>query len=156
MSKGKKKGDLPEKLCVVCGRPFTWRAKWAKVGFEACFVLSEEGTCEAHFSNTTKRSFDCQESTHCDFVSLLSPLSLLHTHPIENPKCNARGYDSHLGNCILLLLSLSTIHTFTLSSYRCGTKSSTARTSVEDNDPREAEAEEKEKEKEKEEEISQT
>lgn len=31
LSKGKKKGDLPEKTCVVCGRPFTWRAKWAKV-----------------------------------------------------------------------------------------------------------------------------
>lgn len=23
------KGDLPEKLCVACGRPFTWRKKWA-------------------------------------------------------------------------------------------------------------------------------
>ena len=41
------------------------------------------------------------------------------------------------------------MHTFTLSSYRCGTKSSTARTSVEDNDQREAEAEEKEKEEER-------
>jgi len=34
LSKGKKKGDLPEKTCVVCGRPFTWRAKWAKVRFD--------------------------------------------------------------------------------------------------------------------------
>ena len=24
------KADLPEKLCAVCGRPFTWRKKWAK------------------------------------------------------------------------------------------------------------------------------
>jgi hypothetical protein len=39
LSKGKKKGDLPEKVCVVCGRPFTWRAKWAKVRFEACFIV---------------------------------------------------------------------------------------------------------------------
>jgi hypothetical protein len=33
-SRGKKKGDLPEKVCVVCGRPFTWRKKWEKVGDE--------------------------------------------------------------------------------------------------------------------------
>lgn len=26
-----KKTNLPEKVCVVCGRPFTWRKKWAKV-----------------------------------------------------------------------------------------------------------------------------
>ena len=26
-----KKPNLPEKLCVVCGRPFQWRKKWAKV-----------------------------------------------------------------------------------------------------------------------------
>jgi len=49
LSKGKKKGDLPEKICVVCGRPFTWRAKWAKVGLKICFIVSEEGTSEAHF-----------------------------------------------------------------------------------------------------------
>lgn len=30
ISKGKKKGDLPEKVCEVCGRPFTWRKKWEK------------------------------------------------------------------------------------------------------------------------------
>lgn len=23
-----KKGDLPQKTCVVCERPFTWRRKW--------------------------------------------------------------------------------------------------------------------------------
>ncbi|MCE7063891.1 DUF2256 domain-containing protein [Dyadobacter sp. CY326] len=26
-----KKQDLPEKVCIVCGRPFTWRKKWEKV-----------------------------------------------------------------------------------------------------------------------------
>ncbi|CUX82397.1 MAG: hypothetical protein HLUCCA05_01705 [Roseibaca calidilacus] len=26
-----KKGDLPSKTCATCGRPFTWRKKWAKV-----------------------------------------------------------------------------------------------------------------------------
>ncbi|WP_203546969.1 DUF2256 domain-containing protein [Roseiconus lacunae] len=24
------KPNLPEKVCVVCGRPFKWRKKWAK------------------------------------------------------------------------------------------------------------------------------
>ena len=31
MPKMRKKSDLPAKPCVVCGRPFTWRKKWAKV-----------------------------------------------------------------------------------------------------------------------------
>lgn len=25
-----KKENLPEKMCAVCGRPFTWRKKWEK------------------------------------------------------------------------------------------------------------------------------
>ncbi|MEM6649988.1 MAG: DUF2256 domain-containing protein [Pseudomonadota bacterium] len=25
------KANLPQKNCVVCGRPFTWRKKWASV-----------------------------------------------------------------------------------------------------------------------------
>ena len=25
-----KKQDLPTKICPVCGRPFTWRKKWAR------------------------------------------------------------------------------------------------------------------------------
>ncbi len=29
--KMRKKGDLPEKTCVACGKPFTWRKKWAVV-----------------------------------------------------------------------------------------------------------------------------
>ncbi|MBX3480968.1 MAG: DUF2256 domain-containing protein [Caulobacter sp.] len=27
--KAKRKSDLPEKLCAVCRRPFSWRRKWA-------------------------------------------------------------------------------------------------------------------------------
>ena len=27
----RRKADLPEKTCATCGRPFTWRKKWAKV-----------------------------------------------------------------------------------------------------------------------------
>ncbi|MGB0575921.1 MAG: DUF2256 domain-containing protein [Alphaproteobacteria bacterium] len=29
-----KKSDLPTKNCPVCGRPFAWRKKWAKVWVE--------------------------------------------------------------------------------------------------------------------------
>ena len=24
------KGDLPSKTCAACGRPFSWRRKWAR------------------------------------------------------------------------------------------------------------------------------
>jgi hypothetical protein len=24
------KADLPEKTCIACGRPFSWRRKWAR------------------------------------------------------------------------------------------------------------------------------
>jgi hypothetical protein len=34
MPKQIKKSDLPEKTCVTCGRPFTWRKKWEKVWAE--------------------------------------------------------------------------------------------------------------------------
>jgi hypothetical protein len=29
--KGVKKQHLPEKICLNCRRPFTWRKKWEKV-----------------------------------------------------------------------------------------------------------------------------
>ena len=29
MSRMRRKGDLPSKDCVVCGRPMAWRRKWA-------------------------------------------------------------------------------------------------------------------------------
>ncbi len=28
--KGVKKQNLPEKVCVTCGRPFAWRKKWER------------------------------------------------------------------------------------------------------------------------------
>ena len=31
MPKGVAKSDLPQKTCATCGRPFSWRKKWAKV-----------------------------------------------------------------------------------------------------------------------------
>jgi hypothetical protein len=30
MAKMRKKSDLPEKVCAVCGRPFVWRKKWER------------------------------------------------------------------------------------------------------------------------------
>jgi hypothetical protein len=30
LSRGRAKADLPQKTCVTCGRPFTWRKKWAR------------------------------------------------------------------------------------------------------------------------------
>ncbi|WP_443070148.1 DUF2256 domain-containing protein [Sulfitobacter sp.] len=32
-----KKSNLPQKTCSTCGRPFTWRKKWAKVWDEVRF-----------------------------------------------------------------------------------------------------------------------
>jgi hypothetical protein len=31
MARMVKKGDLPQKTCATCGKPFTWRKKWVKV-----------------------------------------------------------------------------------------------------------------------------
>lgn len=31
MPKGVDKNHLPEKICIVCNRPFKWRKKWEKV-----------------------------------------------------------------------------------------------------------------------------
>jgi hypothetical protein len=28
--KMRKKSDLPQKICAVCGLPFAWRRKWAR------------------------------------------------------------------------------------------------------------------------------
>ncbi|WP_421792662.1 DUF2256 domain-containing protein [Hyphobacterium sp.] len=30
MARAKSKADLPSKVCVTCGRPFTWRKKWER------------------------------------------------------------------------------------------------------------------------------
>ncbi|MGY6632938.1 MAG: DUF2256 domain-containing protein [Alkalilacustris sp.] len=30
MPRGVRKADLPTKICASCGRPFTWRKKWAR------------------------------------------------------------------------------------------------------------------------------
>ena len=42
------KSNLPQKNCVVCGRPFTWRKKW-----ERCW---DEVTCCSKSCNAKRRS----------------------------------------------------------------------------------------------------
>mmetsp|Transcript_871 Transcript_871/g.1608 ORF Transcript_871/g.1608 Transcript_871/m.1608 type:complete len:121 (+) Transcript_871:36-398(+) len=42
------KANLPEKICVVCGRPFAWRKKW-----ERCW---DEVTCCSKSCNSQRRS----------------------------------------------------------------------------------------------------
>ena len=42
------KSNLPEKMCVVCGRPFAWRKKW-----ERCW---DEVTCCPKSCNALRRS----------------------------------------------------------------------------------------------------
>jgi hypothetical protein len=37
MPRMRRKGDLPQKPCAQCGRPFAWRRKWAKVWEEVRF-----------------------------------------------------------------------------------------------------------------------
>ncbi|WP_007197651.1 DUF2256 domain-containing protein [Hoeflea phototrophica] len=34
MPKRTAKSDLPQKPCIQCGRPFTWRKKWERVWAE--------------------------------------------------------------------------------------------------------------------------
>ncbi len=33
----RRKADLPSKVCPVCGRPFAWRKKWARVWGEVIY-----------------------------------------------------------------------------------------------------------------------
>lgn len=47
-TKAVKKQDLPSKICVVCGRPFTYRKKW-----ERCW---DEVTCCSKACNAQRRS----------------------------------------------------------------------------------------------------
>jgi len=37
------KADLPQKTCVSCGRPFTWRKKWERVWDEVKYCSKRCG-----------------------------------------------------------------------------------------------------------------
>jgi len=39
------KTNLPEKICVVCNRPFAWRKKWEKVWTEVKYCSDK---CRMH------------------------------------------------------------------------------------------------------------
>ncbi|OYW68147.1 MAG: DUF2256 domain-containing protein [Bosea sp. 12-68-7] len=47
MPKPIRKGDLPQKPCQACGRPFAWRKKWARVWDEVKYC-SERCRREPH------------------------------------------------------------------------------------------------------------
>ena len=48
-----KKPDLPEKICAACGRPFTWRRKWARTWDEVryCSDACRTGRRDAAIRN---------------------------------------------------------------------------------------------------------
>lgn len=51
MPKMRRKSDLPTKDCAVCGRPFVWRRKWAKVWDEVRYCSD---ACRARRSNAPR------------------------------------------------------------------------------------------------------
>ncbi|MEB2847978.1 DUF2256 domain-containing protein [Rhizobiales bacterium RZME27] len=53
MPKHVKKADLPAKLCIACGLPFTWRRKWAKNWDEVKF-------CSERCRNTKPAPKQCK------------------------------------------------------------------------------------------------
>ncbi len=58
MPRGVKKEHLPSKICVTCGRPFTWRKKWEK-------VWDEVTTCSKS-CNSKRRTSKRQEGRNND------------------------------------------------------------------------------------------
>lgn len=46
----KRKADLPAKPCIVCGRPFAWRRKWARVWDEVRYCSDRCRTARARVS----------------------------------------------------------------------------------------------------------
>ncbi|MEH6644149.1 DUF2256 domain-containing protein [Sulfitobacter sp.] len=51
MAKHVKKSDLPQKICVTCAKPFSWRKKWADV-WEEVRYCSER--CRRHRDTTAQ------------------------------------------------------------------------------------------------------
>ena len=45
-----KKQNLPSKICVICGRPFSWRKKWER-DWENVIYCSKR--CQSSKKNTT-------------------------------------------------------------------------------------------------------
>ncbi|RVU17439.1 DUF2256 domain-containing protein [Methylobacterium oryzihabitans] len=53
MPKMRRKGDLPQKVCPVCHRPFAWRKAWAKVWDEVRYC-SDRCRAEAKQARRTE------------------------------------------------------------------------------------------------------
>jgi hypothetical protein len=41
MAKMQKKSNLPQKVCSICQKPFTWRKKWEKVWDEVLYCSNK-------------------------------------------------------------------------------------------------------------------
>jgi len=50
----RRKGDLPEKICAQCGRPFAWRKKWERVWDEVRYCSDR---CRAEAKAARDRSW---------------------------------------------------------------------------------------------------
>lgn len=50
------KPNLPEKTCVVCGRAFSWRRKWAKVWNEVKFCSEKCRKTREHGDRVSDRN----------------------------------------------------------------------------------------------------
>ncbi|MGH1441669.1 MAG: DUF2256 domain-containing protein [Cellvibrionaceae bacterium] len=48
-----KKSELPEKICIVCQRPFTWRKKWQRDWDKVKY-------CSKRCSSKSKKMMICQ------------------------------------------------------------------------------------------------
>jgi hypothetical protein len=51
MARMRKKAELPAKPCAACGRPFTWRKKWAR-DWDSVKVCSDR--CRAALKQNAK------------------------------------------------------------------------------------------------------
>jgi hypothetical protein len=93
MPRGIKKENLPTKICVVCGRPFTWRKKW-----ERCW--DEVTTC----------SKSCNRNRRAKAKEVLATVGTKEEamqHATENnSQCSSDGYENDVYEMIRTELRL--------------------------------------------------
>lgn len=41
MPRGVNKSDLPEKICLTCGKPYVWRKTWEKIWAEVKYCSDQ-------------------------------------------------------------------------------------------------------------------
>lgn len=66
--RGVKKENLPSKICVTCGRPFTWRKKWEKVWDEVstCSKSCNRNRKEKMRQTSQSRNREVEETADAD------------------------------------------------------------------------------------------